>query len=246
MLSRFCSKPDQEAVVVAYLERHLLSSTELDAEINRRLTLARSASCASVLDTGLECPSPASRSHDSKGLGTFYDFCHYAKMCAECGKMADDDVKMRVCAGCKTEHYCSRACQKIRWAKEHRGKCETLFSAQAQHNLAHLCCQIASCMCVWGQMHSKPEFILHNMSDTINRAGLHDVLWLVSFQKEKGTVVFSTVSRTILVRLVGRQMVHDAVEESGPTRRVVLIVPSKHVMTGALSYTLCATFLNAT
>ena len=245
VLSRFCRKPDQEIAVAAYLERLLLSSCELDAEMQRRCNHSKTTTNESVSDTGLECPAPQQTSHGNRALGTFYDFCHYSKMCSECGKMADDDKKMGICHGCKTEHYCNRVCQKTHWSKQHKGECKMFLAAQEQQNLGHLCCQIASCMFVWGHMHHTADSIVRNICCKIDRAGLHDVLWLVSFKTDRRVVLFSTVSRGTLVQCIGKEMVQEAIAQSGPTRRVVLIVPTKHTTTGKIVYALAATFLQA-
>jgi len=245
VLLRFCRKPDQETAVAAYLGRLLLSPCELDAEMHRHITHSKSTTSKSVLDTGLECPAPQHPSHGDRALGTFYDFCHYSKLCSECGKMADNDEKMGVCEGCKTEHYCNRACQKAHWSKHHKGECKMLFAAQEQRNLGHLCCQIASCMFVWSHMHSKADSIARNICCKIDCTGLHDVLWLVSFRTDRRVVLFSTVSQGTLVQCIGKELVQEAIAQSGPTRRVVLIVLTKRTTTGKVVYALAVTFLHA-
>jgi len=141
----------------------LLPQFELDAEMNGHLDLTKPGSSESVLNTEIECPAPQHHSLADQALGTFYDFCHYAKMCSECGKMAGEEEKMHMCQGCKTEHYCNRVCQKAHWAKQHKGECKILFASQEQQNLGHLCCQIASCMFVWGPMHSEADTTMQNI-----------------------------------------------------------------------------------
>jgi hypothetical protein len=44
------------------------------------------------------------------------------KVCAACGAAAADGVKLRVCSGCKSVHYCGPDCQKGDW-KQHKGAC---------------------------------------------------------------------------------------------------------------------------
>ena len=39
------------------------------------------------------------------------------KTCANCGKI---DTDAKVCANCKTVHYCSAQCQRNHWQKDHK------------------------------------------------------------------------------------------------------------------------------
>jgi hypothetical protein len=52
--------------------------------------------------------------------------------CAECGKTAEDGVRLRLCRGCRAARYCSDACYKAAWKGGHRQQCEAAREAQRQ------------------------------------------------------------------------------------------------------------------
>ena len=50
------------------------------------------------------------------------------KLCANCGvlKRRKNNVKLKICEGCRLVYYCSKSCQKYDWNKKHRIECPKL------------------------------------------------------------------------------------------------------------------------
>jgi len=241
--SRFAGKSDKQKRIVAFLEATLLSHEMLDKELCRARPEDETGGTESVLDTALCSPGigVAGSIHSTIG-GNFYDFCYHSKMCSFCGHMAGDNNKLKVCACCKTEHLCDGICQKAHWAAGHKTECGKIH--RLRQTLANTCRQIAACMCVWDMPNGSPDLILKTLSSQMEQGGVHDILWLASYQSVDSAVLFSTVSRELLVACVGKPTVDAALEKSGPEQHIVLIVPSKDE-TGTVVYTAVSTFLRA-
>jgi hypothetical protein len=48
------------------------------------------------------------------------------KSCIVCKALASPDLQLQYCAACKSSWYCSKACQKIDWGKQHKPICKLL------------------------------------------------------------------------------------------------------------------------
>ena len=216
----------------------------MDKQLQKAQERLQMPAVESVLDTAL-CSLGTMTTEGGQHMQgvSFYDFCYHSKMCSFCGHMAGEAHKLHVCVACKTEHYCNRVCQKKHWAAEHKAECGTLH--KKRQDFANMCRQVAACMCVWTHSSVSPHLILHALSENMRHAGLHDVLWLVSYQEAGHAVLFSTVSRELLVECVGKPTVDAAMAKSGPEHYIILIVPT-HDEVGGVVYTVVTTFLNAT
>jgi hypothetical protein len=49
-----------------------------------------------------------------------------SKSCGNCSVIASPDLKLLCCAGCQTALYCSKACQREDWKKQHKKICKLL------------------------------------------------------------------------------------------------------------------------
>ena len=247
--SRFGHNPNRQEALITWLANTLLSTEELDIEIRRHQTCATASATAEtdvfkgVLHTAIECPAPMPTDPMNRAGVPFYDFCNFAKMCSECGKMAVGANKMKICQGCRIDHLCDRACQKAHWAKKHRTECKTRSLSRDLFKLVHFCSQIATCMFIWGRLDDDIGVITRKMCEVMQNAGLHDVLWLVSYKHSSRTVVFSTIPRDVLANCIGKAAVEAGDQQSGVKSQVVLIVPSKQETTGQIVFTLVPTFL---
>src|SRR6056300_1567949 len=56
------------------------------------------------------------------------------EVCANCGKAAVDDVKLKICTACKLVKYCSVECQKNHWSK-HKKACKKRAAEIRDDNL---------------------------------------------------------------------------------------------------------------
>jgi len=241
--SRFARKLDKQKKMVAFLKATLLSHEMLDKELCRAGSKDEGRGAESVLDATLRSPGiGVDASIPSIKGGNFYDFCHYSKLCSFCGNMAGDMNKLKVCACCKTENYCSRMCQEAHWVAGHKTECSKIH--YLRQTLANTCRQIAACMCVWNAPNDSPDFILTTLLGQLEGGGVHDILWLASYQSVDSAVLFSTVSRKLLMACVGQPIVDAALEKSGPQQHIVLIVPSRDD-TGSVVYSVVSTFLEA-
>jgi len=97
-------------------------------------------------------------------------------------------------------------------------------------------------MLVWERVDQSASMIVDAFSSRLQHAMMHDVLWLVSYEKVGCRVMFSTISRKALIVCVGQKIVDAAMKMSGSDRHVILIVPSCN-SAGEIVFALTATFL---
>jgi hypothetical protein len=64
--------------------------------------------------------------HMTNFKGLVGPFKHWKTLCATCGKKGDEEKKetLKVCARCKTFHYCSKHCQVKHWKDGHKLDCK--------------------------------------------------------------------------------------------------------------------------
>ena len=65
--------------------------------------------------------------HDQTTSEAHLPTCGGAKVCALCSAThALGGGNLKTCSGCVCVHYCSVACQKRHWTKEHKGECSRM------------------------------------------------------------------------------------------------------------------------
>ena len=59
-------------------------------------------------------------------------------ICANCGLIESNVIKLQTCSMCKSIHYCSKTCQRSHWEADHRKECKELCTQKEAAGTVHL------------------------------------------------------------------------------------------------------------